>query len=351
MRHGPEAKAASTAGISSGRMATHYFPLDKVHYTWDTGNEPVLTVADGDTVVFETRDVFGRPDRARDSDVERDRRPATGTACTRSPGRSTSRAPQPGDTLAVEIARRPHQGLGLDRDPARTRPAGRRLHRALPARSSTARPATCTHVPRGHPGSRSRRSWARWASARPTRSAQPIMPPGTVRRQHGHAPVRRRHRRSTCPVQVEGALVQHRRRPLLPGRRRDLRHRAWRPRCTRRCASGVREARRSPSPQYRTAPGSLTPKVDHGAWFATTGVGPDLLRERPERHPRDDRAPRRRPTTSHARTRTCSAALVVDLKISEIVDAGQYVVSAVLPESIFVAYPVSANGGVAATVQ
>ena len=24
---------------------THYFPLDKVHYTWDTGNEPVLTVA------------------------------------------------------------------------------------------------------------------------------------------------------------------------------------------------------------------------------------------------------------------------------------------------------------------
>ncbi|HEY6892382.1 MAG TPA: acetamidase/formamidase family protein, partial [Solirubrobacter sp.] len=28
-------------------------------------------------------------------------------------------------------------------------------------------------------------------------------------------------------------------------------------------------------------------------------------------------------------------SLVVDLKISEIVDAGQYVVSAVLPESIF----------------
>ena len=29
-------------------------------------------------------------------------------------------------------------------------------------------------------------------------------------------------------------------------------------------------------------------------------------------------------------------SLVVDLKISEIVDAGQYVVSAVLPESIFI---------------
>ena len=38
-------------------MATHYFPTDRVHFTWDAGNEPVLSIADGDTVVFETRDV------------------------------------------------------------------------------------------------------------------------------------------------------------------------------------------------------------------------------------------------------------------------------------------------------
>src|SRR3954449_9203955 len=38
-------------------MATHYSPTDRVHFTWDTGNEPVLSIADGDTVVFETRDV------------------------------------------------------------------------------------------------------------------------------------------------------------------------------------------------------------------------------------------------------------------------------------------------------
>ena len=38
-------------------MATHYFPTDRVHFTWDAGNEPVLTIADGDTVVYETRDV------------------------------------------------------------------------------------------------------------------------------------------------------------------------------------------------------------------------------------------------------------------------------------------------------
>ena len=36
---------------------THYFPSDRVHYTWDAGNEPVLTVESGDTVVVQTRDV------------------------------------------------------------------------------------------------------------------------------------------------------------------------------------------------------------------------------------------------------------------------------------------------------
>ena len=38
-------------------MATHYFPEDRVHFTWDAGSEPVITIADGDTVVFQTRDV------------------------------------------------------------------------------------------------------------------------------------------------------------------------------------------------------------------------------------------------------------------------------------------------------
>lgn len=42
------------AGVS-GR--THYFPADRVHFSWDADNEPVLTVASGDTVVVHTRDV------------------------------------------------------------------------------------------------------------------------------------------------------------------------------------------------------------------------------------------------------------------------------------------------------
>ena len=35
---------------------THYFPADRVHYTWDTGNEPVLTIESGDTVAFSCLD-------------------------------------------------------------------------------------------------------------------------------------------------------------------------------------------------------------------------------------------------------------------------------------------------------
>jgi hypothetical protein len=34
---------------------THYLPADYVHYKWDIGNEPVITIDSGDTVVFWTR--------------------------------------------------------------------------------------------------------------------------------------------------------------------------------------------------------------------------------------------------------------------------------------------------------
>jgi len=36
---------------------THQFPEDRVHFTWDAGNEPVLEIESGDTVVYETREV------------------------------------------------------------------------------------------------------------------------------------------------------------------------------------------------------------------------------------------------------------------------------------------------------
>src|SRR5690349_17283236 len=82
-------------------MATHYFPTDQVHYTWDTAHEPVLTVAQGDTVVYETREVSdGQIGPGSDASViaglDWDRvYPLAGPVYVE--------GAEPGDTLAVEI--------------------------------------------------------------------------------------------------------------------------------------------------------------------------------------------------------------------------------------------------------
>ena len=219
-------------------MATHYFPLDRVHFTWDAGNEPVLTVAEGDTVVFETRDVSDNQigpdsDTSVIAGLDWDRvYPLAGPVARR--GRRAGRHARGRDP------RHPHQGLGLDGDPARARAAGRRLHRAVPAdlRHDARRP----HVlPRGHrdpagavhghdgrlPGGRER---AAGDAAR------------AVRRQPGHAPARGRDDAVPAGARPGRAV-------LAPATRTAARATArsaspgWRRRCTRRCASGSRSGR------------------------------------------------------------------------------------------------------------
>jgi acetamidase/formamidase len=96
----------------------------------------------------------------------------------------------------------------------------------------------------------------------------------------------------------------------------------------------LQKGRTLPSPQYRTAPGPLTPAVDSGAFYGTTGIGGDLYAGAQDA----TRAMIDHLVASHGLSPEDAyvlCSLVVDLKISEIVDAGQYVVSAVLPESIF----------------
>jgi acetamidase/formamidase len=96
----------------------------------------------------------------------------------------------------------------------------------------------------------------------------------------------------------------------------------------------VQKGRSIPCAQYRTAPGSLTPRVNDGAWYGTTGLGGDLFAAAQDA----TRAMIDHLTESYGLSREDAyllCSLVVDLKISEIVDAGVYVVSALLPESIF----------------
>ena len=95
----------------------------------------------------------------------------------------------------------------------------------------------------------------------------------------------------------------------------------------------LQKGRRLPAPQFVT-PGPLVSRVNHGGWYGTTGVGPDLYKAAQDAV---------RAMIAHldetyhlpAQDAYILASLCVDLKISEIVDAGQYIVSALLPHAVF----------------
>jgi acetamidase/formamidase len=164
-------------------------------------------------------------------------------------------------------------------------------------------------------------------------SAQPVMPPGTF---GGNMDTRQLVTGSTLylPVQVDGALfscgdahgcqgdgevcVTGLEAPMFAALRFTL-----------------EKGRSIPAPQFRT-PAPLTPEVDHAPFYGTTGVGGDLYAAAQDAvramidHIADTYALGREDAYLLCR-------LAVDLKISEVVDAGQYIVSALLPEAIFMA--------------
>ena len=157
------------------------------------------------------------------------------------------------------------------------------------------------------------------------------MPPGTF---GGNMDTRQltRARRSTCPSRSPGALFSC---GDAHGGQGD----------GEVCVTGLEapmyaslrftleKERTIPTPQYRTA-GSLTPRS------TTAAVRDDRrrrrpLRRRPGRRPRDGRRTSRSTYGLSPEDAYLLASLCVDLKISEIVDAGQYIVSALLPEMVF----------------
>jgi acetamidase/formamidase len=164
-------------------------------------------------------------------------------------------------------------------------------------------------------------------------SAQPVMPPGGF---GGNMDIRQLVAGSTLylPVQVEQALfscgdahgcqgdgevcVTGLEAPMYAALRFTL-----------------HKGRSIPSPQYRT-PAPLTPRVDSAPFYGTTGVGGDLFAASQDAiRAMVDHIHQTYDLTPVDAYLLCS--LAVDLKISEIVDAGQYIVSALLPEAVFTA--------------
>jgi acetamidase/formamidase len=163
-------------------------------------------------------------------------------------------------------------------------------------------------------------------------SKQAVMPPGNF---GGNMDTRQLVRGTTLylPVQVEGALFSCGDAHAAQGDGEV-------------CVTGIEcpmygalrftldEERSIPAPQYQTAPGPLTPHVDSGGFYGATGVGPDLYVAAQDAL----RAMIDHLSETYDLSREDAyvlSSLCVDLKISEIVDAGQYVVSALLPLAVF----------------
>jgi acetamidase/formamidase len=307
---------------------THYFPSDRVHFTWDADNEPVLTVASGDTVVVHTRDVSDNqitPESTVEAIASLDWDRVYPLA-----GPIAVEGAQPGHTLGVEIVDLHPQGWGW----TAILPGFGLLPDDFPdaylkifdltggdvtyLRDDIAIPiapflGTMGVCPAGA-------------------SQQAVMPPGTF---GGNMDTRQLVRGTTLflPVQVDGALFSCGDAHAAQGDGEV-------------CVTGIEspmyaalrltlhEDRSIPAPQYSTAPGPLTPSVDSGGFYGTTGVGPDLYIAAQEAV----RAMIDHLAESYDLSREDAyvlSSLSVDLKISEIVDAGQYVVSAVLPLAVF----------------
>ena len=306
---------------------THTFPEDRVHYTWDAGNEPVITIESGDTVEVLTRDVSDNqigPDSDAGAIAGLDWERVYPLA-----GPIAVSGAEPGDTLAIEVLDLQTQGWGW----TAVLPGFGLLPEDFPDPYLRTFDLTQGDTTRLESATIPLAPFMGTMGVCPAgASAQPVMPPG---RFGGNLDTRQLVKGTTLylPVEVEGGLfstgdahgcqgdgevcVTGLEAPMLATLRFTL-----------------EKDGRLPAPQYRTAPGSLTSRVDGGGFYGTTGIGPDLY----ENAQNALRAMIDHITGTYGLSREDAyllSSLVVDLKISEIVDAGQYVVSAVLPEAVF----------------
>ncbi len=306
---------------------TRYVPADKSHFTWDVRHEPVMRVDSGDTVVVNTRDVS-------DNQII-----PTSTAAVLSSlnwkrvyplaGPIYVNGAQPGDTLAIEILDIHTQGwgwtaiipgLGLLADEFKEpylrtfdltngKVAFLREDIAIPIEPFFGTMGVCPE----------------------DASEQPVMPPGIF---GGNMDTRQLTRGATLylPVQLEGALFSCGDAHAAQGDGEV-------------CVTGIeapmygalrftlQKRRRLPAPQF-AVPGPLLSPVNNGGWYGTTGVGSDLFRASQDAvramivHLSEEQR-------LSAQDAYILASLCVDLRISEIVDAGQYIVSALLPQAVF----------------
>jgi|SRR6267143_3658787 acetamidase/formamidase len=308
---------------------TYSLDARTVHYEWNNALAPRLVVEPGDTVVFDTRDAadgYYAPSSTHADVLARG--PFRGHPLT---GPVAVAGARPGDVLAVEIlevaprapfgwtAIRPGRGLLPEMDFPKpflqiwdlSDGISARMGQdvAIPLEPFPGVMGTALDEPGGHS----------------------TMPP---RKNGGNMDVKQLVKGTTLylPVWVDGALFSvgdgH-------GAQGDgevcVTAVEMMARVTLRF--GVERRHRLAEPQLRTA-GPLAPRADRGPWFATTAHGPDLFAAAQQavrymiEHLQRERGVSREEAY-------ILSSVAVDLRISEIVDAPNWIVSAFLPEAIF----------------
>lgn len=305
---------------------THFFP-DEAHFTWDQTREPLLTVSDGDTVVYDLRDVTdGQISPTSTASVldtlDWDRVYALA-------GPLGIDAAEPGDTLEIEMVDLHTRGWGW----TGTIPGFGLLAEDFPdahmhiwdlADGVTAPFLDIARVPL--------RPFCGTIGVCPTTTEpQAVMPPGHF---GGNMDCRDlvRGSRLFLPVQVPGANVSVGDPHAAQG---DGEVCVTAIECPMTAAFRFRlhKGRSIPAPQFQT-PGPLRTGIEDAGYYATMGVGPDLMTAAKDA----TRAMIDHVTKAYSIDPVDAyvlASVAIDLKVTEVVDQPNWVITAYLPLSIF----------------
>jgi acetamidase/formamidase len=308
---------------------THQLDAAQVHYEWNNALRPRLGIEPGDTVVFDTRDAadgYYTP-ASTHADVLA-RGPFRGHPLT---GPVAVRGARPGDTLVVDVLEvRPRAPFGW----TQIRPGRGLLPEAdFPkpylqlwdlSDGAFARMAPNVAVPiEAFPGV--------MGTALPEPGGHSTMPP---RKNGGNMDVKHLVAGATLflPVWVPEALFSVGDGHAAQGDG-EVCVTAVEMAARVTLRFGLRTGGRLPEPRFRT-PGPLAPGVSRGPFFVTTAHGPDLYAaaQQAVRYMIDHLGAERGLAREQAYV---LASVAVDLKISEVVDAPNWIVSAFLPECIF----------------
>jgi acetamidase/formamidase len=308
----------------------HRLDRSQVHYEWNNALPPRLEIAPGDTVTFETRDAadgYYSPASTHEDVIRRG--PFRGHPLT-GPVRVTGA--RPGDVLVIEIlevkpgapfgwtAIRPGRGLLPESDfpkpylqiwdvsDGRFARKGDRI--AVPIEAFPGVMGTALAEPGGHS----------------------TMPP---RKNGGNMDIKQLTAGATLqlPVWVDGALFSMGDGHAAQGDG-EVCVTAVEMAAEMTLRFDLQRGRGLPEPRFRTR-GPLPAATNRGSWVATTAHGPDLFASAQQaiRYMIEHLVEERGLSREEA---YIVSSVAVDLKISEIVDAPNWIVSAFLPESIFV---------------